>query len=104
MLQEKDQILYQQVCQSRDTLQQSLHAREQELTLKNTQLVSMGQSLQELQVMVASLKAMASVKEELTGSNQAMKRQLQMSEMQIRVMKKEVDTVADYLICKEHND
>lgn len=48
--------------------------------------------------MVGSLKAIAAVKEDLMGSNELMKKALETSELQIGILKKEVDTVADYLI------
>ena len=53
--------------------------------------------------MVSSLKGLASVKQDILDSNELMKKQLMTSELQISVLKKEVDTVADFLIANNNN-
>ena len=103
MQKEKDQSVFKNYTAHRQQIQQQLQERDNEISQKNLQIVSMGQSIQELQLMVSSLKGLASVKQDILDSNELMKKQLMTSELQISVLKKEVDTVADFLIANNNN-
>ena len=63
----------------------------------------MAKSTQELQLMVGALRGLASIKEDIVTQNELMKNQLATNDLQIQVLKAEVDTVGDFLLEQEQN-
>ena len=53
--------------------------------------------------MVGALRGLASIKEDIVTQNELMKNQLATNDLQIQVLKAEVDTVGDFLLEQEQN-
>ena len=51
--------------------------------------------------MVGALRGLASIKEDIVTQNELMKNQLATNDLQIQVLKAEVDTVGDFLLDQE---
>lgn len=64
-LRERDQNMFEQVCQDRNDLQALIEQKSSELTTKEQQLDSLALSAQELQQMVSALRGLAAVKDDM---------------------------------------
>ena len=92
-LRAKDQTLFNQVSQARDSLHEQLSEKDAQIEQRDSQIFNLSQSIQELQLMLQSLRGIQATQNE-AGLQQKIKAQ----ELRIEILKKEVETATDFLL------
>ena len=100
-LRDDDQAIFNQVASSRDVLQIEINTKEQDLINRDDQISRLTLSIQELEKMVSALQSLAMIKEDMVKTQTKMQQAAKTSELQIAVLKQEVDVAAEFLIDQE---